>query len=304
MENITSSIVPEVAKKKRVSYSQFSTYLTCRYHWWLDNVKGLKIRDDNLNTTFGTAIHEAIQLYIETLYKQGAREADALDLLNIFKTTFIKLLDEKSIKYSSDDFDEFCKDSENIVSEFKNVTNRIKHFPANKYEFISVEDEILLPIKHEIQFIGYIDLVLKEKQTGRYKIIDIKTSSTGWNSYQREDPTKISQIILYKAFFSKKYNIPIDMIDVEFFILKRKLYENYAFPQSRIQIFTPANGPRNVVQVMNSFSKFIVDCFNKNGTYIDDVTKYPKEPGKAKKNCKYCPHKKINCDAKADIIVD
>jgi len=181
------------------------------------------------------------------------------------------------------------------------MTNRIKYFPTGKYEFVSVEDEIIMPIKHNVEFICYIDIVLKEKSTGRYRIIDIKTSTQGWNKYQREDPAKISQILLYKAFFSRKYNVPIDMIDVEFFILRRKLYENYAFPQSRISTFVPNHNQKAVAGVLNTFAEFIGECFKVDGSFIDTPSIYLKNPGKAKKNCKYCPHKKINCDAKSDI---
>jgi hypothetical protein len=300
----STEIIVDEPPKKAVSYSQFSNWMNCPHRWYLDFVKGLRIYDDNINTTFGTAIHEAIQTYIETLYKQGAKEADAIDLYDIFKNTFTKVLEEKKVKHTPEEFTEFCVDAENIILEFKNVTNRIKYFPTNKYEFVSVEDEIKLPIKHGINFIGYIDLVLKERQSGRYKIIDIKTSAVGWNSYMKDNPSKTAQILLYKAFFSKKYNVPVEMIDVEFFILKRKLYENYAFPQSRIQTFIPPHNQKNVIQVLNTFSKFIVECFHKDGTFIEDLKNYPKIPGKSKKNCKYCPHKKLNCDAKADVIED
>lgn len=46
-------------KKKRVSFSQYSTFLKCPYKWYLDYVKNLRVKDDNINTTFGTAIHHA-----------------------------------------------------------------------------------------------------------------------------------------------------------------------------------------------------------------------------------------------------
>ncbi len=98
-----------------------------------------------------------------------------------------------------------------------------------------------------------------------------------------------------------KYNVPIDMIDVEFFILKRKLYENVSFPQSRIQSFVPKNNQKEVAGALNTFSQFITECFHENGTFIEDPKVYLKNPGKAKKNCKYCPHKYTNCDAKSDI---
>ena len=84
MENTTSIISEPPFKKKRVSYSQFSNWYACRMHWFLDNVKGLKKFEDSINTCFGTAIHEVIQLYIETLYKKGVRDADDYNLHELF----------------------------------------------------------------------------------------------------------------------------------------------------------------------------------------------------------------------------
>lgn len=287
--------------KKKVSYSQFSNWFNCPHRWYLDHVKKLRKFDDNLNTCFGTAIHEAVQLYIETLYKKTVADADVIDMYDLFIKAFVRELTEKKIQYTTEEYDEYDQDGKNILKSFTNMSNRIKHFPSGKYEFISVEDEIIMPIKNNIEFICYIDIVLKEKQTGRYRIIDIKTSSRGWNHYQKDDPAKTSQILLYKAFFSRKYNVSVDMIDVEFFILKKKLFEDVSFPQSRIQTFIPKHNSKSVAGALNIFAQFVTECFTKEGTFIEDLKNYPKIPGKAKKHCKYCPHKKVNCDTKPDL---
>jgi hypothetical protein len=320
----TTTLTPPTAvKKKKVSFSQFQNWYNCRHRWYLDNVMGFKKFEDSVNTCFGTAIHEAIQLYIETLYKKGVKDAAEHDLFEIFKVAFKRELEKAKenngkgknpdsktpvgfvpFDYTTEQFAEFVCDGTDILNAFLNVTNRLKYFPTGKYEFIAVEDEIVMPIKNNVEFICYIDVVLKEKASGRYRIIDIKTSTTGWNKYQMENPSKTAQILLYKAFFSRKYNVSIDMIDVEFFILKRRLYENYAFPQSRIQTFTPNNNQRAVAGVLNVFSEFVTECFQLDGTFISDPKGYIKTPGKAKKNCKYCPHKKVNCDAKSDVPKD
>jgi|ERR1035437_208702 hypothetical protein len=302
MENISiQNPTITKAKKRKVSYSQFSNWFNCPHHWYLDCVKGLKVFDESINTCFGTAIHETIQLYIETLYKESAAAADLHNLKEHFKNGFERELSVKKISFTEDEKTGFIDDGNEIINAFSNITNRIKYFPSNKYEFIAVEDEILMPIKNNVDFICYIDVVLKEKLTGRYRIIDIKTSTRGWNSYQKEDPAKYSQVLLYKAFFGKKYNVPLNMIDVEFFILKRKLYENSGFPQSRIQYFVPNSNEKKVKTTLTTFSQFVGDCFKPDGSFVDNVKIYPKIPGKAKKHCKYCPHYKKNCDAKADV---
>ena len=246
-------------------------------------------------------MHEAIQLYIETLYKKSAKDADLHDLYEIFKTAFDRELKKTKVSIEKEAYTEYCEDGKNIIIAFTNMANRMKHFPSGKYEFIGIEDEIIMPIKNNVEFICYIDVILKEKATGRYRIIDIKTSTSGWNHYQRDDEAKVSQILLYKAFFSRKYNVDIDMIDVEFFILRRKLWENYAFPQSRIQTFIPKNNQPMVAKALNRFAEFVTECFTSDGKFVEDAKVYLKNPGKAKKNCRYCPHKGKNCDAKSDI---
>jgi hypothetical protein len=302
-EEIPQIVIQEV-KKKRVSYSQFSNWFNCPHRWYLDNVKGLKVYEDSISTCFGTAIHETIQLYITALYKEGTEIADDHDLMDIFAKTFEKQLTEKKVEISTEQTKEYLNDGQEIIKAFSNITNRIKYFPSNKYELIGIENEIIMPVKNNVDFICFIDVVLKEKNTGKYRIIDIKTSSNGWNQYQKEDPAKYSQVLIYKAFFSKKYNVPMDMIDVEFFILKRKLFTGVAFPQSRIQTFIPVHNQKNVANILGTFSQFISECFNKDGTFIETTESYPKIPGKNKKNCKYCPHKKINCDTKSDVSND
>jgi hypothetical protein len=289
-------------KKKRVSSSQYSKWLKCPHWWMLDYVKGLRQFDDSLNTCFGTAIHETIQTYIKTLYTEGLEKSDSINLYDFFKTAFEKELKDKNVKHTEDEYTEFVFDGEDILKAFSETAVRIKTFPRDKYEFIEVELELDVPIKNNVNFVGFIDLVLREKATGIIKIFDFKTSTNGWNSYQREDSTKTSQLLLYKAFYSKRFNVPLNKIDVEFFILKRKLYENARYPQSRIQIFIPPNNSPTIATTINEFIEFLDDCFTADGRYIEDITKYPKNPGDRKKHCTYCPHKKIRCDQKQEIL--
>lgn len=206
---------------------------------------------------------------------------------------------KEGLKYTEDEYTEFCFDAEDILSEFTKPSNRLKHFPSKKYEFIGSELPIEIDIKHNVQFVAYIDLVLREKGTDRYKIIDFKTSSSGWNSYMKEDESKYSQLIIYKAFYSKKFNVPIDDIEIEFLILKRKLFPNVAFPQSRLQSFAPKSNRPAIIYSLNGFTDFVTKCFTPAGEFNLE-TSHPKVPGKAKKNCKYCPHKNVICDAKED----
>jgi hypothetical protein len=315
-------LVPVTPKKKKVSFSQYAMWMKCPRSWKLNYLDGLRKTDLNLSIFFGTAMHHALQVYLETLYKSGSNEASVLDVHKLFEdklkeelakekekedkkieenlTSEIKK-DLSKFKYTEDELKEFIIDAEDILDFLLSPKNRYKYFPDNKYEFIGVEVPLDMEIMHNVNFIAFIDLILKDKKTGKYKIYDFKTSATGWNNYMKEDESKYSQILLYKAFYSRKFNVPLNDIEVEFFILKRKLWENVAFPQSRIQTFEPANGQKAIAESLDGFINFVQECFTPEGDFNVNA-QYPKIPGKARKHCKYCGHYKSTCDGKADKI--
>lgn len=296
-------------KKKRVSFSQYSMWMKCPYSWKLNYLEGKRIYDASLNIFFGTAIHHSVQTFLQSLYTESVEKADSINVFELFKTKFEEEIQKEKTKpdskftYTDDEYTEFVFDGEDILKTFLSTKNRLKYFPSQKYEFIGVEIPLDLPIKNNVEFIAYVDLVLKDKETGKYKIYDFKTSSNGWNKYQKEDPAKYSQILLYKAFYAKKFNVDLNHIEVEFFILKRKLYEAVDFPQSRIQIYEPMHNKQAIASTLGDFATFVTECFTVEGDYNVSGS-YPKIPGKGKKNCKYCQHHKVNCNGKADKLLD
>ena len=287
--------------KKIVSYSQYSKWFNCPHSWYLDYVKGLRTYEHNLTLSYGNAIHEVLQEYVKILYTNGMIKATTFDVKDFFIDKLIEDLTKENVKYAEFELMEFIEDGIAFLDEFMTAAVRLQHFPPDKYELLGVETELSIPLIHNVNYSGFIDLVLKEKATGRIKIFDFKTARLGWNNYQKEDLSKTSQLILYKALYSKKHNIPVTKIDVEFFILKRKLYENARFKQSRIQIFRPDDNQKEVGRVIDHFSQFITECFHPDGTYNENGV-YPKIPGKNKSNCKYCFHKGTNCNAIADKL--
>jgi len=291
----------EEIQKKKVSHSQFSNWWTCPYKWYRDVILKEKTFEDNLIMSFGTAIHKTIQNYLKTLYNENNETANKIDNFEFFKLAFKKEVDTKKIPHTDTEYNEFVEDGRNILMEFIEPSNILQHFPKSKWELLAIEDELNVDILNNVTLTGFIDMVLKEKTTGNIRIIDFKTSTNAWK-YQKEDFTKTSQLLIYKSLYSKKYNIPLSKIQVEFVILKRKLYENANYPQSRIQIFKPPAYQSNISQVIQKFTKFVNTCFTTDGIHKANV-KYPKIPGKGKSNCKYCQYaKNKKCDQIPDII--
>ena len=51
-----------------------------------------------------------------------------------------------------------------------------------------------------------------------------------------------AQMILYKEFYAKQYNVDVESIDIEYVIVRRKINHDLEFVPKRIQTFVPANG--------------------------------------------------------------
>ena len=283
---------------KRISYSQYSQWDVCPYKWKLNYVDKLGTWTDSIHTLFGTSMHEVLQTYLTVMYNDTIKMAEALPLdemlLHRMKTNYTNIMKRNGgeVFCEQKDMEEFYSHGLLILDWFKKKRNM--YFSKKHYELVGIEIPIDYELPNNIKFIGYMDVVLRDTFRDRYKIIDIKTSTMGWNKYQKADKNKTDQLLLYKYFYSKQLDIPIDKIDVEYFIVKRKLYEKVDFPQRRVQTFSPANGKPSINKVVNNLNQFLQESFI-DGEYNMEHT-YIKRP--SKKNCRFCEFNQTeHCDA-------
>ena len=234
------------------------------------------------------------------MFDKSATEADKIHLPTYFKTRLMELY--KSNAYAGhfstpEELSEFYEDAVAILDFFKK--KRKLFFSRKNTELVGIE----IPIKGSIVegytkvgMKGFIDLVLYNKITKKYLIFDIKTSTRGWSDYEKKDQVKINQILLYKRFFSNLKGIPESDIDVQFFIVRRKINENLEFAPKRIQEFIPANGTKKVKDAFEDLQSFVKEGFTPEGDYIEKP--YFKDINK----CKFCPYidKPDLCNKKND----
>ena len=283
---------------KKVSYSQYNQWTTCPHKWKLNYVDNLRDYTDSIHTLFGTSMHEVLQTYLTVMYNDTIKMADALPLdkmlLHRMKYNYTKTMESNGgVEFcKQNDMEELYTHGLAILEWFKK--KRAYYFSKKNYELVGIEVPIQYNLDNNIKFIGYMDVVIYDNFRDRYKIIDIKTSTMGWNKYMKADKSKTNQLLLYKRFYALEKNIPVDKIDVEYFIVKRKLYEKVDFPQRRIQTFSPASGKPSINKLMNTFNQFIDESFI-NGEYNTNHT-YIKQP--SKKNCRFCEFNQTeHCDA-------
>ena len=270
-----------------ISHSQFTTYTDCNLKWKLRYVDKLGTFVGNIHTLFGTAMHTVIQEYLSVMYNKSIVAADKLNMESRLKeemvTEFTKIKESQNVlPCTQDEMMEFYQDGVSILQHFKKYRN--KYFMKQNWELVGIEVPILKDIQDGVEMMGFLDVVIRNKISGKVVIIDLKTSTRSWTDYQKKDFNKKSQLLLYKKYYSELFDVPLDKIDVMFLILKRKIPKDPEFPVTRLQKFEPANGVPSINKVMTKFEEFRKGVFDDKGKYLLERT-YAAKPGKI---CKFC----------------
>ena len=275
--------------QRSVSYSQYSIYATCPHQWYLSYVENKNPYQATIHTVFGTAFHETLQKYIDVMYNESGAAADRLDLETLFTDRFRAVYSEEYEKTkehftNAQEMREFYDDGVAIIKWIK--TRRNKLFTVRKVKLLGIEMPLLVGLNKNVYLKGYIDFVLYDEDLQKVYIYDIKTSTRGWGEREKKDDNKLAQILLYKEYFGRQFGFDVDRIEVEYFIVKRKIWEASEFPIPRVQSFKPASGKTKRRQAVEKMENFIKDCFDEFGK--PQVKSYLKNIGES--SCKWCPY--------------
>ena len=275
---------------KHISYSQLSSFASCPKQWYLTYVKRLAPYQASIHAVFGTAMHETIQTWLETLYHDKVKTAMDMDLNALLYENMIKAYKSQKAMNGHEHFSTqeelnlFYIDGKHILNFLKK--KRGGYFGTKGVYLAGIETLLYQELRPGVMFKGLIDLVFYDERIDKWTIMDIKTSTSGWNKFAKEDDKRKSQILLYKEFFSKQFDIPKEKINVEYFILKRKVPRDVEFAsmQKRVQEFKPADGPRKMKQAVSLMENFVKEAVDMDGEYIDKD--YPTNPSKSA--CMFC----------------
>jgi RecB family exonuclease len=287
------------ATQKIISYSQLSMFTECPKKWSLQYREGHKQFTSTIHTVFGSALHEVLQHYLDVMYEKSGAEADRINTYDMFEE---KLREEYTTQYKKNKNQHFSNPQElrqffdegiEIIRDFSK--NKSKYFSKRGWWLVGCEVPIQVipnPLKPNVVYNGFLDVVMYHEPTDTFKIIDIKTSRQGWNNKVKKDELKQFQLILYKKFFSELFGVDPKKIEIEYFIVKRQLYEHEDFVIKRIQTFSPPSGKIKQKRAGDVLQTFIIEAFTKEG--YKEVEHQPKENN----NCKWCPFYKTHlCSA-------
>jgi len=287
---VQESKLKQSRANKHISYSQLSSFETCPKQWYLSYVKNLAPYKPSIHAVFGTAMHETIQTWLDLLYNDTVKKATELDLEALLIENMHKAYKAQKAMYSHEHFsdakemDSFTKDGVAILDFIKK--KRVVYFSTKNTYLAGIETLLYQELRPGVCFKGLIDIVLYDEVLDKWFIIDLKTSTSGWSDYVKKDTKKIAQVLLYKEFFAKQFNIDIDKIEVVYYILKRKVpvEADFASMQRRVQEFKPASGKVKRAEAVGMMERFVKETLDENGNFFDkDFQATPSED-----NCRFC----------------
>jgi hypothetical protein len=225
------------------------------------------------------------------MYEESGAAADRLGLEDIFTERFREIYSKEytaaGIHFSNAaEMREFFDDGITILNWIQKRRNKL--FTIRNMKLLGIELPLILKLTNNIYYKAYIDFALYDVDLKKVYIYDIKTSTRGWGEREKKDDNKLAQILLYKEYFAKQYGFDVESIEVEYFIVKRKIYEESEYPIPRVQSFKPASGKSKRGKAVENFQSFIQDCFDENGK--PKIKSYLKNVGED--SCKYCPYSK------------
>lgn len=196
--------------KNYISFSEYSSFNSCQHKYYLSYILGIK--GSNNETLFlGNLIHSCLEII--ALNK-------GYDTKNVFLESFIKNLESQE-----EDFREEMKLREGYFYEtFSKIENSLDfHNRYKDFRVIDVEYklfEFLFNYEMDWYFKGFIDLILYSDNEECFYFIDWKTSGKPWDLKKKlKDKNFINQLNLYKYFYAKANNIPLDKIKTKYVAL-------------------------------------------------------------------------------------
>ena len=249
--------------KNYVSFSEIKQWKDCPWRHKLLYIDKLGSFEDSPHLHYGTIVHDAIECFLKT----GEVNFDAIKE-KIEKTweetgfdsdDFVLLQENKAFlqgwKYKHNEVNDWISWSHACLKRLPSFLE--ENFP--NYTLFNAEEQLFEDLVFDNKkFKGFIDCILKvpTSKGDKYWIIDWKTSGArGWSRDKQQDIAYISQLVLYKHFWSLKHNIPLSKINCAFVLLKK-----VKKPEKTCQLIKVPTGPKTMeksLKLMRSMIKTV-----------------------------------------------
>lgn len=143
------------------SFSRLNSYYNCAYEWYLHYLECSKV-ENGFFGEYGSLIHKILEKYIKG-------ELSLFDLNQYYEENFNEQIPHDAPPNKYVDIRQSYYDKG--IEYLNNID-----LDLDRYEILGVEKEIHFKIEDK-DFVGYIDLLVRDKETGEIIIIDHKSAS-------------------------------------------------------------------------------------------------------------------------------
>lgn len=266
--------------KPHVSFSEVRVWKECPWKHKLIHIDKAIDFETSVHLEYGTIIHDALENFLKSRtidipgVKSKITEAwnkHRFDQSDVIENNRV-IAESQGWKYKHDHLESWLLWSEAALKAIPDFME--EYYP--EWECISAEEQLYEQIDDQMKFKGFIDGVIKFKKGKRDKIaiIDWKTASPrGWSRDKIQDIKTTAQLMLYKHYWSRKYDVKLSDIACHFVLLKR-----VKKPEKVCKIIEVSAGPKSIEKA-NKMVRSMIKSVNK-GIFL-----------KNRDNCKFCPFK-------------
>ena len=226
--------------------------------------------EGNIYTAFGKAIHTVCEFTLTSPEKY--RAAGSIEAL--VKEQFLKELkslpqdaqDEAKTKFK---LKEWLVNGLEIVPDLYRCLSEKFGKLGEDWEVLAAEEQLYVPITEfteaEKNFKGFIDLVVYSKKDKKIHLIDWKTCTWGWRREKKSDTILAYQLVFYKHFYARKYEVDPKDVDCHFVLLKRT-----AKPGKKAEFVRVTAAKKRTTDALNTLTKALHNITKEN--YIKNRT--------------------------------
>lgn len=275
--------------KHHVSYSEISDWMDCSFRHRLKHIQKIELGKPSIHTEYGQVVHDVLENYI--LGKHQMQDETITAAQQQFREFVDKIKQDHGVDVSDKDFNSFSNTIPEIVRSVPDFLNNTfpnwKGFAAEHQLYESVAGQT------NKYFKGYIDTIIRVPKNARKKrggslpdrsgnpmtmrlselvnqvnpeeskefgegyefwILDWKTTSWGWDTDRKRDFQKQLQLVFYKHYFCRIFNLRLDQVKCGFVLLKRTPRKS---DNSRCELVPVSVGPKTEARALEVLNNMI-----------------------------------------------
>ena len=240
---------------KHISYSEWKNWHICPHYHKLTYIDKVAQFEGNIYTAFGKAIHTVCEFTLTSpeKYKEPGK-IEALVKEQFLKE--LKALPEEAQHDAKANFKlkEWLVNGLDIIPDLYRCLVEKFGKLGEDWEVLRAEEQLYVPITEfteaEKNFKGFIDLVVYSKKDEKVHLIDWKTCSWGWRREKKSDKIMAYQLVFYKHFYARKYEVDPKDVDCHFVLLKRT-----AKPGKKAEFVRVTAAKKRTTDALNALTK-------------------------------------------------